>query len=179
MEARRTRRVATVKFAAKVGDIVHEIFVTRRDALYLVTLDGVEHEVDARKLEADFYSILVEGKSYEVSVESTGAKYVVRHGAHEQVVELADASFGGRDELGKRGGVHAIDSVMPGKVVRVLVAAGDAVEAGQGLVDGIVDDLVDHVMQARAVVGIADIHARPLAHGIEAFQHLDRLGTIV
>ena len=123
-----------MKFAAKVGDTVHEIVVTRRDAVYLVTLDGVEHEVDARKLEADFYSILVESKSYEVSVESTGAKYVVRHGAHEQVVELADASFGGRDELGKRGGVHAIDSVMPGKVVRVLVAAGDAVEAGQGLV---------------------------------------------
>ena len=123
-----------MKFAAKVGDTVHEIVVTRRDAVYLVTLDGVEHEVDARKLEADFYSILVESKSYEVSVESTGAKYVVRHGAHEQVVELADASFGGRDELHKRGGVHAIDSVMPGKVVRVLVAPGDLVFAGQGLV---------------------------------------------
>ena len=40
--------------------------------------------------------------------------------------------------------------------------------AGQGLVDRVVDDLVDHVMQARAVVGVADIHARPLAHGVEA-----------
>jgi hypothetical protein len=29
------------------------------------------------------------------------------------------------------------------------------------------------VMQARAVIGIADIHAWPLAHGIEALQHLD------
>ena len=38
--------------------------------------------------------------------------------------------------------------------------------AGQRLVDRIVDDLVDHVVQARAVIGVADIHARPLAHGV-------------
>ena len=50
--------------------------------------------------------------------------------------------------------------------------------AGQRLVDGVVDDLVDHVVQAGAVVGIADIHARPLAHGIEAAQHLDRIGVV-
>ena len=52
-------------------------------------------------------------------------------------------------------------------------------EAGQRLVDGVVDDLVDHVMQARAVIGIADIHARPLAHGIESLEDLDRFGVIV
>ena len=51
--------------------------------------------------------------------------------------------------------------------------------AGQRLVDGVVDHLVDHVVQARAVVGVADIHARPLAHGIEALQDLDGLRTIV
>jgi hypothetical protein len=45
--------------------------------------------------------------------------------------------------------------------------------AGQRLVDGVVDDLVDHVVQARAVVGVADIHARALADGVEALQHLD------
>jgi biotin carboxyl carrier protein len=123
-----------MKFAAKVGEAVHEIVVTRLGADYIVTLEGVEHVVDARKLEADFYSILYEGKSYEVSVESAGPKYVVRHGAHEQVVELADASRGGREELRKRSGPEAIDSVMPGKVVRVLVSPGDDVRAGQGLV---------------------------------------------
>jgi glutaconyl-CoA/methylmalonyl-CoA decarboxylase subunit gamma len=134
MEARRPHRVAPMKFAANVGDVVHEIEVIRRDASYVVTLDGVPHVVDARKREADFYSILYEGKSYEVSVESAGPKYVVRHGANEQVVELADASRGGRDELHKRSGALEIASVMPGKVVRVLVAAGDVVVVGQGLV---------------------------------------------
>ncbi len=134
MEAWRQSRVAVMKFAAKVGETVYEIVVTRIDAEYVVTFDGVAHVVDARKLEADFYSILYEGKSYEVSVENSGPKYLVRHGAYEQVVELADASRGGREELHKRSGPESIDSVMPGKVVRVLVQPGDEVDAGQGLV---------------------------------------------
>ena len=51
--------------------------------------------------------------------------------------------------------------------------------ARQRLVDRIVDDLVDHVVQAGAVVGVADIHAGALAHRFEAAQHLDRIGVVV
>ena len=51
--------------------------------------------------------------------------------------------------------------------------------AGERLVDGVVDDLVDHVVQAGAVVGVADIHARPLAHGVEALQDLDRFRIVI
>jgi biotin carboxyl carrier protein len=126
--------VAIVKFAARVGEAVHEIDVSRVDGTYVVTLDGTEHVIDARKLEADFYSILFEGKSYEVSVEPSGARYLVRHGAYEEVVELADASRGGRDELHRQSGEATVDAVMPGKVVRVLVAMGDEVRAGQGVI---------------------------------------------
>lgn len=123
-----------MKFSARTGDAAHEVVVGRADGAYVVTLDGVAHVVDAHKLEADFYSILFEGKSYEVSVEPAEGKYLVRHGAHEQVVELADASRAGRDELHRRGGPEEIVSVMPGKIVRVLVGAGADVQAGQGLV---------------------------------------------
>ena len=123
-----------MKFVARTGDANHEVVVSRADGGYVVTLDGVVHVLDARKLEADFYSILFEGRSYEVSVEPVGGRYLVRHGAHEQVVELADASRAGRDELHRKGGPEEIVSVMPGKVVRVLVAAGADVKAGQGLV---------------------------------------------
>ncbi len=123
-----------MKFAAKAGDQVHEIVVTRENGEYAVILDGTAHAIDAHKLEADFYSIIYEGKSYEVSIETIGDKYLVRHGAHEQLVELADASGGGRDELRRKGGIESVDSVMPGKVVRILVEAGADVTAGQGLV---------------------------------------------
>ncbi len=49
----------------------------------------------------------------------------------------------------------------------------------QRLIDSVVHHLVDHVVQARTVVGVADIHAGPFAHGIEAFQDLDGLRTVV
>ena len=50
--------------------------------------------------------------------------------------------------------------------------------AGQGFVDRIVHHLVDHVMQAGAVVGVADIHAGALAHRVETAQNLDRIRAI-
>ena len=45
------------------------------------------------------------------------------------------------------------------------------------LIDGVVDDLVDHVMQ-RLVVGAADVHAGPLANSLQAFEHLDLIGAV-
>jgi hypothetical protein len=51
--------------------------------------------------------------------------------------------------------------------------------AGERLVDGVVDDFVDHVVQARAVIGVADIHAWALADRVEALEHLDRVGAVV
>ena len=50
--------------------------------------------------------------------------------------------------------------------------------ARQRLVDRVVDDLIDHVVQAGPVVGVADIHAGPLADGVEALQHPDRFRAI-
>ena len=45
--------------------------------------------------------------------------------------------------------------------------------AGERLVDGIIDDLEDHVVQARTVGGVADIHARALANRLQPFEDLD------
>ncbi len=50
--------------------------------------------------------------------------------------------------------------------------------ARKRLIDGVVDDFVDHVMQAGTVIGIADIHAGPFAHGIKALKDLDRICSI-
>ncbi len=50
--------------------------------------------------------------------------------------------------------------------------------AGQRLVDGVVDDLVDEVMQS-ARAGRADVHARALAHGIETAEDRDLAGCVV
>ena len=51
--------------------------------------------------------------------------------------------------------------------------------AGQRLVDAVVDDLVHHVVQARAIVGVADIHARTLADSLQALENLDGIGAVL
>ena len=50
--------------------------------------------------------------------------------------------------------------------------------AGQGFVNGIVHHLINHMVQARTVVRVADIHARAFAHRIQPFEHLDRIRAI-
>ena len=49
--------------------------------------------------------------------------------------------------------------------------------AGQGLVDGVVDDLVDEVMQAH-LAGRADVHGGTQAHGLKAFENLDVFASV-
>ncbi len=102
------------------------------------------------------------------------------------LVEFSAGVQLGHDDLG-RGNAFALVNV-DGNAAAVVAHGDGAVGvehdldrggvAGKRLVDGVVDDLVDHVVQAGAVVGVADIHARPLAHGVEALQNPDRFRTI-
>ncbi len=41
--------------------------------------------------------------------------------------------------------------------------------AGEGLVDRVVDDLEDHVVQTRAVIGVTDVHSGAFSDSFEAF----------
>ena len=50
--------------------------------------------------------------------------------------------------------------------------------AGEGLVDRVVDDLVDEVVEA-ARAGGTDVHAGPLADRLEALKDLDILGVVM
>jgi biotin carboxyl carrier protein len=127
--------VEALKIRIKAGEREFDVAVERDDGLYRVTVDGAARKVDVHKLEADFYSILTDGLSYEVSVEREGNRYHVRHGATQRTVSLTDETRRGREDLRAAGhGPVVVASVMPGKVARVLVAEGDEVAEDQGLV---------------------------------------------
>ena len=102
------------------------------------------------------------------------------------LVELTAGMELGHDDLGGGNPFLGMDihrNAAPvignrGRSVRVQGDRHQIAMPGQRLVDGVVHHLVDHVVQARAVVGVTDIHARPLPDRIKAAQDLDRLGAI-
>ena len=50
--------------------------------------------------------------------------------------------------------------------------------ACQRLVNGVINQLKYHVVQARAVIRITDVHTRPLPDSIQAFKHLNAVRIV-
>jgi biotin carboxyl carrier protein len=101
---------------------------------YTVSLDGRRLEVDLAASGSAFLSLLLEGKSYEVGLERREGGYNVVLGDRVVAVDLAPAARGSSVAKKPASGPLRLTAPMPGKLVRVLVAAGDVVAAGQGLV---------------------------------------------
>ncbi|MBI3698508.1 MAG: biotin/lipoyl-binding protein [Acidobacteria bacterium] len=90
---------------------------------------------DAREVEPGVYSILIGERSYEVKIEPGEDCYYAAVNGRRYAVQVRDP----RRLARARGALQAagrqkVASPMPGKVVRVLVAEGAEVSAGQGLV---------------------------------------------
>lgn len=90
-----------------------------------------ETAFNARQVEPGVYHLLHEGRSLTVVVDENGTLLADGRTFQVEVTDPRNAAPG-RGGAGRTGQVK-IASPMPGKVVRVLVAAGDTVEAGQGL----------------------------------------------
>ena len=87
------------------------------------------------EVEPGVYSVVVDGRSYEARVEERPEGLVVVLDGYRFELEVRDPRRLRRKGGGRGGeGVQTVMAPMPGKVVRVLGAPGDAVEAGQGLV---------------------------------------------
>lgn len=112
-------------------------FTPRRDgaARAAFAIDGRDVEADAARISAGAYSILIGGRSLEVTVEERAPGLVVRAGGQEFRVEVFDPRSWrrGRGAGIELEGRQRLVAPMPGKIVRVLVAAGQQVAAGQGL----------------------------------------------
>lgn len=78
------------------------------------------------------FSVLIEGRSYQATFLDAGT---IQVGDRIFSVEVFDPrELRARSSAGASHGRQNIAAPMPGKVVRLLVAVGDAVEAGQGLI---------------------------------------------
>jgi len=99
------------------------------------TVDGRLVEADAAQISHDAYSVLIGGRSLEVTIEETPDGLLLRANSREFHLEIFDPRSWrrGRGAGIELEGRQQLIAPMPGKIVRVLVAAGQQVNAGQGL----------------------------------------------
>jgi biotin carboxyl carrier protein len=95
----------------------------------------VMREASLIEVEPGIFSILFNGRSYDARVVSLAEGHAVRLNGQTSIVEVRDPrAITRKGRAGSGEGLQKIASPMPGKVVRVLVAKGDMVDAGAGLV---------------------------------------------
>ena len=142
-------------------------------------------------LEADQVLVLI---APDAQLEPLGQRIDHRHANAVEparhlvgvLVELAAGVQLGHDHFG---GGHAFAFVDAGRDAAAVVAHRDravgiqdhldpVAKAGERLVDGVIDDLEHHVVQAGTVVGVADVHAGLAAHRFQTLQDLDGGGVV-
>jgi biotin carboxyl carrier protein len=121
----------------EVGPVKLDVVVNGRAGQLLLDAGKFEYHGISRSYSIEgsgpgVFSVLIEGRSYQATVLNAGT---IQVGDRIFSVEIFDPrELRARSSSGASHGRQNIVAPMPGKVVRVLVAAGDAVEAGQGLI---------------------------------------------
>ena len=97
--------------------------------------DAPERTANVEAPEPSVYSVLLDGRVYDARVERTPAgSLVIVIDGYRFEIDVRDPRRWSRKDAARAGeGVQTVATPMPGKVVRVLVTAGDEVTAGQGL----------------------------------------------
>ena len=103
------------------------------DGRFRVSVDGAEQLVDARALRPGTWSLVIAGHSYVVDLDHRRTGVAASVGDSSAVLQVEDALHKRlASAAGTRQAPHGemIRAPIAGKVVKVLVAAGDHVAAG-------------------------------------------------
>ena len=126
-----------IHLTTATGNKTHVVDWQRDGEGYRVLLDGRECAADMALIEPNTISVLLGGQSFEIHVTPTIDGHLrLQTGPDEFTAEVHDprAWRGRKHGPQEAEGRQQLVSPMPGKVIRVLVNAGDEVEAGQGVV---------------------------------------------
>ncbi len=99
---------------------------------YLVLLDETERRLGVSRLSGGHMSVIMGNRSYGVEVEREGQEYRVSVEGEVFTFNVLDEYMQLTEEE-EAAGEAVVTAPMPGLVVNVLVAEGDEVKAGQGL----------------------------------------------
>ena len=126
-----------MKYEVRISGKTHLVELERQPSGWQASIEGEPGiTADVAEIAPNVFSVLLSGSSQEVYVTpSPAGQLQLQTGGMEFLAEVTDPrSWRGRRHSGAEAeGRQQIIAPMPGKVVRLLVKAGDAVEAGQGL----------------------------------------------
>jgi biotin carboxyl carrier protein len=122
-----------VFFDATTSGQTARIEVREAQGRYRVTIGDKTLELDWVRTGEHEASILVDGASHDITVEKTVEGFGVLIRGDRFDVDLKDAVKGVALGQVAHTGPLKLMAPMPGKIVKVLVAAGDVVEAGRGV----------------------------------------------
>jgi biotin carboxyl carrier protein len=145
----------------EIDGVVRTVHARDDDGRVVVELDGRTYRVDAAEGEPGRWLLLVgdQGRSHDVRVRAAadGGWLVVVDGAAVPVRPAPRATA--IDGVRRVDGPVRITAPMPGKVVRVLVAPGAALQARQGLV--VVEAMkMENELRAPRAGTVRDVFAR-------------------
>jgi len=148
-----------MKLHLKIGAREEEIEILTPAPACRFRFAGVEREAAVELVEEGVYSVLLEGRSYDARVERTARATVVVIDGHRFEIQVRDPRRWFRQSLRGGQGIETLMAPMPGKVVRVLAAEGQAVEAGQAIL--VVEAMkMQNELKAARAGRVAAIHAR-------------------
>jgi biotin carboxyl carrier protein len=155
-----------MRYEIEVGGRTRQVAVARVGDGFAVTVDGHTWQVDAARIDAHTLSLIVDSvwrKSHEVAIASdpVTSQLTLRVGTTPITVGLNGSRRWARKDDGSGSGTGPLRLVapMPGKVVRVLVAPGQAVRVRQPLV--VVEAMkMENELRAGRDGTVVDIHAR-------------------
>lgn len=128
-----------MKLQADISGEKHEVEVKREGRNVTATVDGRNYVLDVSEPERNVFLIKDENKISEVFVSpksGSNTAFAVTLSGRELEIDIFDPKklHGASKDHEHGDGLAEIKTAMPGKVVRILVEAGDEVAKGDGIV---------------------------------------------
>jgi biotin carboxyl carrier protein len=152
-----------VKYVATVAEQSRVVDVAGADGRYRVTIGDDVWDVDARLTAQGIYSLLVDGVSHVADVLDRDGVCVIDVGGESYEVTVEEQT---RHIIRTRGGAaggarsRTLTAPLPGKISRVAVRPGDAVQPGDTLL--VIEAMkMENEFKAGAAGTVAEVRVAP------------------
>ncbi len=122
-----------MKLLAELNNEKHEIEINFEGENIFARIDGKEYRIESSEVEPDVYLFKYNHQIHQIYVAPNG---LVNIGNQQLEIKVIDPKRlrGSTGSEAETEGIAEIKTAMPGRIVRILVAEGDEVIHGQGII---------------------------------------------